>query len=91
MSIDIEQLKAAIAAGTVRFGARQAIKTLAAGSAKLVVLANNPSDQLKADITQHAKLAGVTIEKFDGTAKNLGIVCGKPFKIATVTIVEKKV
>jgi large subunit ribosomal protein L30e len=55
---------------------------------KMIVMASNCPDDVRKDLEQYTKLGEVKLEKFDGTAKQLGVFCGKPFSIATLAIVK---
>jgi elongator complex protein 3 len=44
------------------------------------------NSDIKKDIDYYSKLTGIKFENFDGTAKQLGIFCGKPFSIAVLAI-----
>lgn len=77
-------LKLAMETGKVFIGFEQAEKSVKKGNAKLVVVATNcPKDFLK-------RIEGKTnIYRFNGTNAELGTVCGKPFPISTLTIIEQ--
>ena len=81
-----EELRNAINENRVIIGTKQAIKNLKLKNAKLVVVANNCPENVKKDIEYYSKLTGIKVENFDGTAKQLGIFCGKPFSIAVLAI-----
>jgi large subunit ribosomal protein L30e len=70
----------------VIIGSKQAIKNLKLKNVKLVVVASNCPENIKKDIGYYSKLTGIRVENFDGTAKQLGVFCGKPFSIAVLTI-----
>ena len=44
--------------------------------------------ELKKDLENYTKISGIKLESFDGTAKQLGTFCGKPFSIASLAIVK---
>lgn len=76
-------LKMAIETGKVFIGQEQSIKAIKNDKAKLVIIANNcPKEFLK-------KIEKVSIYKFKGNNVELGAVCGKPFPISTLTIIEE--
>jgi large subunit ribosomal protein L30e len=85
----LEELRDAIKENNVIIGSKQTIKHLKLKKLKLVVLANNCPENVKNDIEYYSKLTGIKVEKFDGTAKQLGVFCGKPFAIATLAIKVK--
>lgn len=82
--IDISKaLKAAITTGKVEFGADQTEKALKAGKAQMIVLARNcPSETLK---TQ----TDVKVHIYEGNNMELGALCGKPFSVAALAVIDK--
>jgi len=81
--MDIERnLKIAINTGKVLFGSKEAEKSIKNKTAKMVVLAKNcPSDLLK-----NQKITKVL--QFPGDNVALGALCGKPFSISAVAIID---
>jgi large subunit ribosomal protein L30e len=84
-----EELRSALEEKNIVIGSRQAIKHLKLKKAKLIVIASNCPDNVKRDIEHYSKLTGIKVENFDGTAKQLGVFCGKPFPIATLAVKVK--
>ncbi len=84
----MKELRNALKENKVIIGSKKTIKYLKLGNVKLIILANNCPDNIKKDIENYVKLSGIKIENFDGTAKQLGIFCGKPFAIASLAIVK---
>ncbi|MFA6804723.1 MAG: 50S ribosomal protein L30e [Candidatus Methanomethylophilaceae archaeon] len=82
--IDISKaLKAAITTGKVEFGVDQTEKALKAGKAQMIVLARNcPSETLK---TQ----TDVKVHIYEGNNMELGALCGKPFSVAALAVIDK--
>jgi large subunit ribosomal protein L30e len=82
--MDIERnLRIAINTGKVLFGIKEARKALEKRTAKMIVLAENcPSEFLK----DHE---GAKVLQFPGDNIALGALCGKPFSISVVTIVDQ--
>ena len=75
-------LRAAAKTGKLLFGADQAKKAIETKEAKLIILASNsPNPELK-------EQKNVPIIEFPGTNIDLGAVCGKPFAISAVTVLE---
>lgn len=82
--IDISRaLKTAITTGKVEFGIDQTEKAVKAGKAQMVVLARNcPSKMLNGDL-------GVKVHVYDGNNMELGALCGKPFSVSALVIIDK--
>lgn len=82
----MEDLRDAVNEKKIIIGSKQTIKNLKLKSIKKVFVASNCPENLKKDINYYSKLTGIKVENFDGTAKQLGIFCGKPFSIAVLAI-----
>jgi large subunit ribosomal protein L30e len=84
MMIDMSKaLKTAISTGRVDFGVEQTSKAVKSGDAKLVILSRNcPSDFLKED-------HGVRVHKYEGNNMELGALCGKPFSVSALAVIDK--
>lgn len=80
------QLKNAITTGKLLFGQRQAVDACASGEAKLIILAANcPEDYINA---LHANHPSVIKHRANLVNRELGIACGKPFAVSTITVLE---
>jgi len=82
----IEEIQTAIKSEKTIFGYRESIKFIKVDTPELVIIAKNIPDNMKKEIEHSAKISKVKVEVFDGTSKELGVVCGKPFPITTITI-----
>ena len=80
------QLKTAISTGKLLFGQRQAIDACKSGEARLVILAANCPQEYIDEL--HANHPGVTKHRARLVNRELGIACGKPFAVSTITIIE---
>ena len=82
--IDISKpLKAAIATGEVAFGLDQTEKAIKAGKAQMIIVAKNcPNKALATD-------AGIKTFVYDGNNMELGSLCGKPFSVSALAIIDK--
>ena len=82
--VDISKaLKAAITTGHVEFGVDQTEKAVKAGKAQMVILAKNcPSEMLRGDI-------GVKVHVYEGNNMELGALCGKPFSVSALAVIDK--
>ncbi len=85
-----EELKTAVAKGNVLFGSRSVLKALKSGNPKIVFVASNCPESARNDINSHAKISGTKVENFNGTGKQLGIICGKPFAIASFVVLPEQ-
>jgi large subunit ribosomal protein L30e len=85
MKINVDKsLIKAVKTGKVILGANRTIDAAADGSAKMVVLASNCPE----DIKQKVQATNIPVLEYEGTSVELGPVCGKPFTIAAMAILD---
>jgi large subunit ribosomal protein L30e len=70
----------------VLFGYRQCMKEIKSGNPELIVIAKNIPENLRKEIEHNVKTFNLKMEIFDGSSKDLGTLCGKPFPISTLVI-----
>ncbi len=75
-------LKTAITTGKVEFGVEQTLKAVKDGKAQMIVLARNcPSkDLVESDVKKYV---------YAGNNMELGALCGKPFSVSALVIIDK--
>ena len=77
-------LRTAISSGEVRIGLKETRKSVAAGSAKLLIASSSlPTEQLR-----ELKASKTPIYTFKGTNMDLGFACGKPFSISVLAVIS---
>ena len=80
------QLKNAIATGNLLFGQRQAKDACAEGNAKMIIIAANcPEEYTTALRASHPE---VSMHQARMVNRELGIACGKPFSVSTITVLD---
>ncbi|AYK15721.1 MAG: 50S ribosomal protein L30e [Methanosarcina flavescens] len=85
MKINVDKsLIKAVKTGKVIIGANRTIDAAAEGTAKMVILASNCPE----DIKQKVQATNVPVLEYEGTSVELGPVCGKPFTIAAMAILD---
>ncbi|MEK6843342.1 MAG: 50S ribosomal protein L30e [Candidatus Micrarchaeota archaeon] len=75
--------------GKVELGSDKAKKIALMGTAKLLVLANNIPKHSLNDLEHYAKLSNLPIIEYKGNSLELGTICGKPFPVSAITIIEE--
>ena len=80
------QLKNAIATGNLLFGQRQAKDACASGEAKMIILAANCPEEYTTEL--RAAHPEVTMHRARMVNRELGIACGKPFSVSTITVLD---
>jgi large subunit ribosomal protein L30e len=82
------EIRQAMTSGRVILGSDKSLKSLKLGQAKLVILSLNCDKNDREDAERYAKLAGVPIHNYPGDSRELGLVCGKPFLISVMTVLD---
>ena len=77
-------LKMAVNTGKVLFGINQAVKTAESGNVKLFIRASNFPEE------QDGQFSGFDTPSYTYSGNNyeLGAVCGKPFSIAIISVID---
>ena len=83
-----DEIKTVLKTGKVILGAKKSIKAIKLGKAKAVVIASLIPRHIEEDVKYYAKLSGVKVIRFKGSSYDLGTVCGKPFPITTIAILD---
>ncbi len=85
MEIDIaKSLRAAIKDGKVAIGAKETLKAIHGGEAKLIILASNCPEKFKKAIEQ-STTPRVEVEF---SSVELGSISGKPFIISALSVID---
>lgn len=85
MKINVDKsLNKAVKTGKVIIGANRTVDAAANGSAKMVVLASNCPEDIKKKVQE----TNVQVLEYEGTSVELGPICGKPFTIAAMAIID---
>ena len=69
-------------------GYKQTLKSLRAGKAQLVLVADNTPPLRKSEIEYYAMLAKTTVHHFKGNNVELGTACGRLYRVSTMSIVD---
>ena len=75
--------------GKVSLGYREVIKAVNTNSAKVVVVAEKGKKSIIDDINHVCKIAGIKLVSFNGGSLELGTVCGKPYSVNSLAIIEE--
>ncbi|MEM7821615.1 MAG: 50S ribosomal protein L30e [Candidatus Aenigmatarchaeota archaeon] len=81
-----EVIRTALKENKAIIGYRKSIKFIKLNTAKIIVVAKNSPEEIRKEIEHNAKIKGVKVEIFDGSSKELGVICGKPFPVTTLVI-----
>jgi len=81
-------IRIAVDTGKVTYGAESARKALLNKQAKLVVIASNTPQGIRADVLRYAKLSEIPVLEFPGSSLDLGATCGRPHFVSVLTIFD---
>lgn len=82
-------LRLVVDTGKVQLGTDRSLKTALLGQAKLVVVSRNMSKDHRRDLEHYCRLGAVPVLEFAGTSIELGTVCGKPFPVSALSVLEE--
>ncbi|MEM5790545.1 MAG: 50S ribosomal protein L30e [Candidatus Aenigmatarchaeota archaeon] len=82
----IKEIQMALKENRVIIGYRESIDFIKSNKPKLVVMAKNVPENMRKEIEHNAKIFDLEVIVFEGSSKELGVICGKPFPISTLVI-----
>ncbi len=82
-------IRLAVDSGAVAIGINSVMDSIATGKAKLVIASSKNKPGELSDIEHVAKLADVKVIVFDGDSIQLGTVCGKPYSVSAISILDQ--
>ncbi len=83
------ELRLAVDTGNVELGYRNTYKAIVSNNAKLVVVASKGKAELINDIKHLCKVGNIKVIEFDGNSIDLGGVCGKPYSVNCLAVIEQ--
>ncbi len=83
------EIRRAVDTGKVLFGTRESEYSLKIGEGQILILPQNVPILSVEKLTHLAHLSQVPVFRFKGTALELGSVCGKPFVISSLLILDQ--
>ena len=81
-------IRLAVENGKVEFGARTGVKASLLGQAKLFVVASNTPNEIREKVEHYCKISEIPIIVFEGSSVELGSVCGKPFPVSVLSVMD---
>jgi len=81
-----ETIQDALKSQKAILGYRQSIKFIKADEPKLIVIAKNIPESMKKEIEHNVKVSDAKMEIFNGSSRDLGVICGKPYPVSIVVI-----
>lgn len=83
-----KEIRRAADTGRVFYGYRQTERSVLKGDGKLVIVSRNLPCEQEERLRHIAALSGIPVYAFEGTALQLGSVCGKPFPVSVMLVAD---
>ncbi len=80
------EIRRAVDGGKVVFGTTQSEKSILKGKAQLIIISANIMAPAKEKLLALSEMAEIPHFRYEGTGKNLGSVCGKPFTVSAMAV-----
>ncbi|MBU0662500.1 50S ribosomal protein L30e [Candidatus Micrarchaeota archaeon] len=80
------EIRRAVDTGEVVFGEKQSEKSILKGEGELIIISANTPVRVKERAEGQARVSGMPIYGFAGSARELGAVCGKPFVVSVMAV-----
>ena len=81
-------IRLAVDSGKTALGLNTVMDSIKDSSAKLVIVASKNKESNLQDILHVASIAGIKVIKFEGNPVELGAVCGKPYSVSTLSVID---
>ncbi len=84
-----KEIRRAVDTGKISFGYKECKKNILAGNGKLIIICNNIQKFEKENLEYLAQVEGKKIYAFEDNGLVLGSVCGKPFVVSTMLVIDE--
>ena len=84
----VKDIRLAVDTGKVALGSKEVMRAISGDKAKVVVVANKGKKQTVDDILHSCNVASIKVINFKDGSLELGTVCGKPYSINAVAVME---
>jgi len=81
-------IRNAVDKGKVLLGAKESLNATLNKEAKLVIMSSNCPRPQREDLERYSGISKVKIYRFKGTSMELGSVCGKPFPVSMLAVLD---
>ncbi len=81
-------IRIALESGKVEIGINSVMSSMHHNTAKLVVMARGGKASFIEDIKHLSTVTGIEVTVFEGNSMELGALCGKPYSISSLAILE---
>lgn len=84
-----KEIRRCVETGKMIFGLKQVEKNILKGNGKLIIISDSIKEREREKIKHIASLSEIPFYEFHGSALELGSVCGKPFNISAILVMDK--
>ena len=89
MAVDLnKEIRRAVDTGKVVFGSKESEKSILKGDGELIILSGKVPRLSKEKLVAQSNAAGIPVLEFGGSAADLGSVCGKPFAVLAMVVLD---
>lgn len=89
MSVEAnKEIRRAVDTGKVAFGFKECQKKLLTGTGEMLIVSKNIPQNDRETLKQIATVEGKKYYEYEDTGLVLGSVCGKPFVVSTMLIID---
>lgn len=81
-----DEIQSGIKSNKAVIGYNEAANYLKTNTPKMIIVSKNLPLSVRKEIEYNAKVSRTKFEVFDGTSRELGVVCGKPFPVTTIIL-----
>jgi large subunit ribosomal protein L30e len=82
-------IRLAVDSGKVALGVNKVMESIRGNSAKLIVAATTNKKEILEDVQHVTKISNTKLVMFQGNSMELGAVCGKPYSVSVLSIIEE--
>ncbi len=82
-------IRLAVDSGEVVVGSRDVLRTIKKNTSKLVITAKNIDEKNAMEIKHLANISNLKVLDFDGSSTELGSICGKPFSVSILSVINQ--
>jgi large subunit ribosomal protein L30e len=81
-------IRLAVDSGKVAMGVNSVMDSIKQNNAKLIVIASKNREDILQDVQHLSKVSNIKTVMFEGNSIELGAICGKPYSISVLAVLE---
>ena len=84
----VSEVKKLMTASRLVLGSDETVKLLRQCKLARVFVSTNCSPQMRSDLEQACKIAGIDVVELNQTSEEIGVLCKKPFAVSVVGVLS---